>query len=149
MLFTVEKIIVYAFFVFAGFFLLGNDTLRDNAVIGVEIPHFDGEGRLNWRLKAKEVLPAGENEYEAKDPILRTVAGFGRITDATTTEGVFNVQQGMASGHDTLRVQGDGFLPRAKIGCGRKKLRMEFIKWLFVRMVWSPFHQTIPHGSRP
>ena len=114
MLFTVEKIIVYAFFVFAGFFLLGNDTLRDNAVIGVEIPHFDGEGRLNWRLKAKEVLPAGENEYEAKDPILRTVAGFGGITDATTTEGVFNVQQGMASGHDTLRVQGDGFFAQGE-----------------------------------
>ena len=114
MLFTVKKIIAYAVFASAGFFLWGNDSLRDNAVIGVEIPHFDEEGRLNWRLQAKEVLPAGENQYEAKDPILRTIAGFGRIMDATTTEGVFNVQQGMARGQDTLRVRGDGFFAQGE-----------------------------------
>ena len=149
MLFTVKKIIAYGVFSFAGVLLWANDSLLDNAVIGVEIPHFDEEGRLNWRLQAKEVLPAGENQYEAKDPILRTIAGFGRITDATTSEGVFNVRQGKARGQDTLMVQGDGSLPRAKIGCGRKKRRTEFIKWLFVRMAWSPFQQRKSLCSHP
>ena len=114
MLFTVKKIIAYGVFPFAGVLLWANDSLLDNAVIGVEIPHFDEEGRLNWRLQAKEVLPAGENQYEAKDPILRTIAGFGRITDATTSEGVFNVRQGKARGQDTLMVRGDGFFAQGE-----------------------------------
>ena len=127
----VQKIIFSGFCLLSAFSLWANDPLLDNSVLSVEIPRFDEEGRLSWRLQAKEVLPAGQNQYQAKDPVLRTIAGFGRITDARTSEGVFDVKEGKASGKDTLRVRGEGFLAQGEDWFWQEKAEEGFHKMAF------------------
>ena len=125
----VQKIIFSGFCLLSAFSLWANDPLLDNSVLSVEIPRFDEEGRLSWRLQAKEVLPAGQNQYQAKDPVLRTIAGFGRITDARTSEGVFDVKEGKPVARTLLRVRGEGFLAQGEDWFWQEKPRRAFIRW--------------------
>ena len=100
-----------------GFFLilLGNfsfavsDFDRGNALQKVLTTRFDDSGNLSWKLRADKITPKGNSLYLVENPVLQTIHANGNITEANTSRGFFDLDEGKAEGPALMVVRGNGF----------------------------------------
>ena len=77
--------------------------------IEVRIPTYDTNGRLNWELEADEVDIMDNGIYSAKKPKIYILENQKPVTTAQSNSGIFDIGRGLASGNESLLVEGDGY----------------------------------------
>lgn len=86
-----------------------SDFDRGNALQKVLTTRFDDSGNLSWKLRADEITPKGNSLYLVENPVLQTIHANGNITEANTSRGFFDLDEGKAEGPALMVVRGNGF----------------------------------------
>ena len=139
-----------------GFFLvlLGNFSFAisdfDRGMLfRVLTTRFDDSGNLSWKLRADEITPKGNSLYLVENPVLQTIHANGNITEANTSRGFFDLDEGKAEGPALMVVRGNGFGMSGIDWHGNKRVGVTDIECFSAKMVNCLFNQLNPNHWHP